>query len=321
MFTSRRYHGIFCAKEAAGTQYAVFFEYRTEAALTGTKEPGSPQNRKMSEKELDTKALVDRQKENHEEKRIDKIRSQSIIERNSFILNYTNDLTPRQMKLAYLFLSQLEPGSDELAVTMDLKTVLQTLGLTLGGSNRAALKKQLAALRSGTFWINTRTPKGKTVESAVGFADRVDIIDESQCTIHFSSATREYFGNTEGGNFALYAFEAMLALPDRKERMNLLRLCMAEGYKGEFEISLEELRAILGCEEGKYAEFKDFHKQILKPGVADINSFSGISVSYHLNRLGRRCNSITFYVAKKTTAERYTAHIAAKAQIEGRLIV
>lgn len=275
----------------------------------------------MSVKEIDTKKIVERQKKNHDEKMIDTIRSKTVIEKNTFILNYTNDLSPRQMKLAYLFLSQLEPGTDEMTVTMDLKTVLRTLGLTTGGSNRAALKEQLATLRSKTFWINTKTPKGKSMESAVGLADRVDIVDESFCTIHFSSATREYIGNIEGGNFARYEYEAMLALPDRKERMNLLRLCMAEGYKGEFEVTLQDLRTILGCEEGKYAEFKDFHKQILKPGVADINAFSGISVSYQLNRLGRKCHSITFFVAGKSVEERYTSHMAAKAQIEGRLVV
>ena len=71
----------------------------------------------------------------------------------------------------------------------------------------------------------------------------------------------------------------------------------------------------------RYAELKDFHKQILKPGVADINSFSGISVSYKLNRLGRKCHSITFFVTGKTAEERFTSHMAAKAQIEGRLVV
>lgn len=252
---------------------------------------------------------------------IDTIRSKTVIEKNSFILNYTNDLTARQMKLAYMFLSQLEPGSKDMSVTMDLKTVLKTLGLTQGGSNRAALKKQLATLRSKTFWINSISPKGKPMESAVGLADRVDIIDESQCTIHFSSATKEYIGNTEGGNFARYEYEAMLAMPDKKERMNLLRLCVAEGYKGVFEITLADLRTILGCDDGRYAEYKDFNKSILKPGIADINAFSGISVSYSPNRRGRKCHSITFFVAKKTTEERYTSHMAAKAQIEGRLIV
>ena len=275
----------------------------------------------MSIKDIDTKKIVERQKKNHDEKMIDTIRSKTVIEKNTFSLNHTNDLSPRQMKLAYLFLSQLEPGSDDMTVTMDLKTVLRTLGLTTGGSNRAALKDQLATLRSKTFWINTRTPKGKSMESAVGLADRVDIVDESLCTIHFSNATREYIGNIEGGNFAKYEYEAMLALPDRKERMNLLRLCVAEGYKGEFEVTLADLRMILGCEDGKYAEFKDFHKQILKPGVADINSFSGISVSYKLNRLGRKCHSITFFVTGKTAEERFTSHMAAKAQIEGRLVV
>ena len=62
--------------------------------------------------------------------------------------------------------------------------------------------------------------------------------------------TGEYIGNIEGGNFAKYEYEAMLALPDRKERMNLLRLCVAEGYKGEFEVTLADLRMILGCEDG-----------------------------------------------------------------------
>lgn len=269
--------------------------------------------------EISSKTLVENRKKNHEERMIDTIRSKPIIEKNTFIMNYTNDLTARQMKLAYLFLAQLEPGSEELTVTLDLKTVLRTLGLTTGGSNRAALKEQLASLRSRTFWINSTTDKGKRMESAVGLADRVDIIEESACRIHFSQATREYIGNVEGGNFARYEYEAMLALPDRKERMNLLRLCIAEGYKGEFEITVKELRTVIGCED-KYTEFKDFHKQVLKPGVADINAYSGISVSYSLNRLGRKCHSITFFVSMKNTSERYTSHVAAKAQIEGRLI-
>lgn len=277
--------------------------------------------RYMKMKELDSKALVEKRKENHEERMIDTIRSKPVIEKNSFILNYANDLTARQMKLAYLFLSQIEPGSDNLTVSMDLKTVLRTLGLTTGGSNRAALKDQLATLRSRTFWINTLTEKGKNMESAVGLADRVDIIDESVCTIHFSTATQQFIMGDLTGGFARYEYEAMLAMPDRKERMNLLRLCVAEGYKGDFEITVKELRKVLGCDEGKYAEFKDFNKQIIKPGVADINAFSGISVSYKLNRLGRKCHSITFFVTSKSAAERYTAHMTAKAQIEGRLVV
>lgn len=266
---------------------------------------------------INTLDRLEKKKETHEEKLIDRMRSRVIIEKNQFILTMATDLNARQLKLVYLYLSNVNFNTRERKpIKLDISTVLKTLGLTTGGANRNALKKELGELRKKTCWVNTITDEGKRAESAVGIADRIDITS-SDCTITFSDFLYEQLGY-DGGNFATPILETIIAL-DSKPIINLYRWLKAGAYKGELEIEVEELRRITECT-GKYANVREFTRLVIKAGSDMINSYGDISVEYKINRLNRKTHSYTFFVEDKTSYERLVASTAAKSKIEGRLL-
>lgn len=270
-----------------------------------------------SKPEINTHERLEKKKRNHEAMLIDRMRSKAIIEKNAFVLNMTNDLSTRQLKVVYMYLSNIDfSKKDHKPIKLDISTVLKTLGLTTGGANRNALKKELGELRQKTCWVNTITDEGKRAESAVGIADRIDIT-ASDCTITFSKFLYEQLGY-DGGNFATPILETIIAL-DSKHIINLYRWLKAGSYKGVLEIEVDDLRRITECSD-KYSNVREFTRIVVKAGVDMINSFGDIAVEYKINRLNRKTHSYEFYVEEKTSFERYVASTAAKGKIDGRLI-
>ncbi len=65
--------------------------------------------------------------------------------------------------------------------------------------------------------------------------------------------------------------------------------------KGEFEISVEDLRKIFGLE-GKYKLYNDLKRYVLERSIKEINSLSDIRLSYKEKKLGRKVTDLVFTV-------------------------
>ncbi|MDE4131372.1 replication initiation protein [Phaeobacter gallaeciensis] len=57
--------------------------------------------------------------------------------------------------------------------------------------------------------------------------------------------------------------------------------------------SVEDLRAILGIEQGKIKRFADLNRDVVKPAIAEINQLSRLTLTATPNKIGRTVASIT----------------------------
>lgn len=265
---------------------------------------------------IDTKRIVELKKAHHEERFIDSIRYRNILEKNDFVLSMASDLSVKQVKLLYAFLSRIENYKEKKPIRMNLNIVLKILGLTNGGENRKRLKRDLLDLRRKSFWVNTLTDKGEIADSAVGFVDKVDVTS-TDCIITFSDYMYEQLG-AEGGNYCTPVLGTIIALKS-KHMINLYRFLKAEAYKGQTDVSIDELRRITECT-NKFLDHRELTRNVVKRGVDMINAFGDISVSYESYKLAGKTAGYYFFIRKKTSTEALTANLAAKAQIEGKLI-
>lgn len=261
--------------------------------------------------------LAEKNKNKYEVEMIDQMRSKPIIEKNYFIQNLTTDLSSRQLSIVYIYCSMIDFNAKGHApITIDLSTVLKVLGLTTGGANRKALKKELGQIRQKTIWVNTITDEGKKAESAVGIVDRIDIT-ASDCTITFSDYFFQQLGY-DGGHYAQMMLETIIAL-ESKQIVNLYRLLKTWAYQETFEITVDKLRVITECQ-NKYPQTREFTRLVVKAGTEMINQFGDIAVTYRVNRLNRKTHSYTFFIQKKASFEYFISSLAAKSKIDGRLL-
>ena len=84
---------------------------------------------------------------------------------------------------------------------------------------------------------------------------------------------------------------------------------------GKITITIEDFRRMMGIEAEQYAVFTMLRKRVIVPAVEETNEKTDLSVSYTLNRVGRKVMSVTFTVAqkyKKTATEPTNAELAKK---------
>ncbi len=70
----------------------------------------------------------------------------------------------------------------------------------------------------------------------------------------------------------------------------------------QWEVSLEELRRLLGVGATKLANFAHFEKYAIRPAVTEVNDFSGFFVTYETRRAtgkGRKVEKMIFHLVKK----------------------
>ena len=73
--------------------------------------------------------------------------------------------------------------------------------------------------------------------------------------------------------------------------------------RGEFEISVEDLRKMFGLE-GKYKLYADMKRKVIERAIKEINSLSDIRLSYREKKLGRKVTDLIFTIKPNLPKEK-----------------
>jgi len=73
--------------------------------------------------------------------------------------------------------------------------------------------------------------------------------------------------------------------------------------RGEFEISVDELREVLGLS-GKYKLYNDLKRYVLERSIKEINSLSDIRLTYKEKKLGRKVTDLVFTIKPNLPKEK-----------------
>lgn len=96
-------------------------------------------------------------------------------------------------------------------------------------------------------------------------------------------------------NFTRYDLRNVIFLPTAYS-IKLFEILKSKEYRRYWECSLEELKEILGVEEGMYKIYGNFNSRVLRPSVLSINENTDIKVEYEEIKTGRKVTGIGFYI-------------------------
>lgn len=138
----------------------------------------------------------------------------------------------------------------------------------------------------------------------------VDTSVRGTLSICFSTELKDFLMQTEN-NFTSYRLSNILNL---KTFYSIRLYELLKQYKkiGKREISLEDLRFILGLDKDQYKISRDFRKFIIEKSINYINKNTDIEVTFSESKIGRVTKGIKFYISSKKNLDREISEIRKK---------
>ncbi len=99
-------------------------------------------------------------------------------------------------------------------------------------------------------------------------------------------------------NFTIFSLKHSLALSS-KYSIRLYQLLKRFSDTNFRVDAIDELREKLGVESGKYTDWYDFEKRVLKSSIAEINTKTDLNVDYQKIKTGRKISHIKFFITRK----------------------
>jgi hypothetical protein len=136
---------------------------------------------------------------------------------------------------------------------------------------------------------------------------RISLFSESECdqddggkwwvSLTCTPEAMKYIFNVEELGFLRYRLRNVLQISSRYSYVMFLYLLKRRPCK-VIEVTLEELRDLLGCaDDAYYDEFKKFNQRILKRCCDEINEKTELKYTYEPIRSGRKVKSIRFTIS------------------------
>ena len=136
---------------------------------------------------------------------------------------------------------------------------------------------------------------------------RISLFSESECdqddsgrwwvSLTCTPEAMKYIFNVEELGFLRYRLRNVLQISSRYSYVMFLYLLRRRPCK-VIEVTLEELRDLLGCtDDAYYDEFKKFNQRILKRCCDEINEKTELKYTYEPIRSGRKVKSIRFVIS------------------------
>lgn len=125
-------------------------------------------------------------------------------------------------------------------------------------------------------------------------------IDGSICRYSYSPTMRDLLHNPQ-----MYAvidlkvqerFKSAYALALYE---NCIRFVKIPGEPQTPWIPMQDFRRLMGIEDGKYKDFKDFKKRVIKIAVEEVNAYSPINLNVEYRQSAGKVEEIKFFIEKK----------------------
>lgn len=232
---------------------------------------------------------------------------------NQFVFNARYRLPAREQKIILYLISKINPNNEnefhkqQLSMS-ELKQLLIREG-TKYGSFYSELATIAETMTSCKITFPTRFEvNGVRLKGAINWFQHCIPVENENGEVYlefvfseilkpFIIDLKEYvkIGVSEvfpmRSGYAIRMFQLLKAEYDRlKEYRKVVN----------FDFSLEELKRLLGIEEGNYPDFKNFRVRVLDPIKEDINEFSNqIQIDYEYLKTGKKVTGIRFLVFSK----------------------
>lgn len=241
-------------------------------------------------------------------KRLTQEQSYFVAKDNQLITKSRYSLSMAQQKILLYFISRIKPFDDENTMyELSIKEFAKVCGYVEdSGYYYQAIKADIKSLRDVSNWIEV--DKGKEV--LFSWINRAEI-DRKNGTIKISfhnTVSKYLFDLRE--RYTQYSLYNVLCL-SHKYSIRLYEYLRMMEYRGEFEITIEELKKRIDAE--KYNTTSNFTARVLDPAIDDINAHTDLFVWYQYKKTDRKITHITFFYGEKSA---YDMAITGKNQEE-----
>jgi len=228
------------------------------------------------------------------------LREYKVVKHNNLIQKSRYELSTQEQKILLYIITKIKPEDTALELyEFSIKDFCAVCGIDeTSGKNYADLKKTIGALAEKIIWITL----GNGLETIVRWIER-PYIDRKRgiIKIKLDELMRPYLLQLKD-HFTAYNLYYTLAMKS-KYSIRIYELLKSYENLSECVFGIEALKKMLFAE--KYEMYKDFRVKVLDIALREINDFGDISVTYTIEKKGKKADKIRFNIkSKKDIKER-----------------
>jgi len=232
------------------------------------------------------------------EQEIQEARGYSIVKANDLIQRSRYNLSTQEQKIILYLISKIKPEDDDFhEYEFKIKEFCEICGIDeTNGGNYITLKSTIKNLSDKSNWVILKDKKGEEWETIIRWVEKARINRKSGIIrIRLDSDLKRYLLQLKE-KFTTYSMYFMLAMKS-KYSIRLYEILKSYQNLGKCEFEIERLKSILAAE--TYEFFWNFKDKALNVAVQEINDYSDISISYELEKQGRKFHKIKFVITPK----------------------
>ena len=213
---------------------------------------------------------------------------------------WRSDFTLPELKILDSYLARINSRDSELRTVVFQKGELESL-LQVKRINFPDLRERMGHLMTPVLLQSENEFRQVAL-----FEEAYCCRDEDglwQVTLSCTNAALRYFFNIEDIGYLRYKLRAVASLGSRYSYVLFLYI-EANRFRGSWEVTLEDLRRILRCEEeSTYDSYKRFNDRLLKRCYQELTEKTELRFSYEPLRSGRSVTALRFTVESLSVLE------------------
>ena len=237
-----------------------------------------------------------------------------VIKSNILVQKTTHDLSLEEQKAVAYLCSLIDHRNNEfiLDYVFDIQDYCKTCGFEWNsGRNYANIRNTLFKLRNNAMILEYDGKK-----SPVGWLDRIELEEHSgKVKIRFDERLIPHLFGLKN-KFYKFGLYNILALKSAYSA-HLYEYFQSLPKNESWFIKLDDLKYMLRIEKIKsYNNFKDFRVKVLENSINEINSKTNLSISYKIEKTGRKVTALYFTIKEKEPEERLKTMMQVLLEVE-----
>jgi len=229
---------------------------------------------------------------------VEENRGYKVVKSNDLIQRARYNLSMQEQKIILYLISKIKPDDDEFKLyEFQIKDFCEVCGIDeSNGGNYVMLKETIKKLTDKSNWVVIKGRDGEEWETIVRWIEKPFINKKSGIIkIRLDREMKPYLLQLKQ-KFTTYSLYFTLAMKS-KYSLRIYELLKSYQNLEKCEFEIEKLKSNLAAE--KYASFADFKIKVIDVAVREINAYTDITVSYELEKQGRKYSKIKFKIIQK----------------------
>lgn len=210
-------------------------------------------------------------------------------------------LNGMEMRIVNLAISRLNPMRSLTQSRRFEFTVKEFLDCNSGVANYADIYDTVrnAVINLGRTWVEVETLEGYDKTEISLLTERSYSKGKGRFMVEFHEKAMPYLAEIKS-NYSSILLDTFGALKSEYS-LKLYEIFSRWVFKGRFEISVSELKDLLGATE-KYNRWNNFNQWALKPAIKEINAKTNLNITVKTIRTGRTITDLEFTIFDKSKA-------------------